>query len=124
MSRGTNWVFTINADERETIEWTATATPELPPVMLYDAMSMRCIYYQLERAPTTGQLHLQGFIVTNKTMRLPAVSKLLPHAHLELMKGSVLQNIQYCSKADSKVAGPGSSETYQPNKASARTGLP
>lgn len=106
MSRGTNWVFTLNADERDSVEWPMNATVEMPPVSLYDAGYMRCIFYQLERGTGTGHVHLQGFLVTLKTQRLPAVSKLLPHAHIELMKGNVKQNIEYCSKSETKLAGP------------------
>lgn len=59
-SLGRNWVFTVNANEEEATRWVATATAELAPVDLYDAEHMRGIFYQLEKAPTTGQVHLQG----------------------------------------------------------------
>jgi len=103
-----NWCFTINADEEhgEGDTWEKTATAELAPVELFDAGEMKCIYYQLEKAPTTGQRHLQGFLVTLKTARLTKVSKLLPHAHFEKMRGTVKQNVDYCSKAETKIAGP------------------
>ena len=105
-TNGRNWCFTVNANEEEAKLWVDTATAELAPVDLFDAEHMKAAFYQLERAPTTGQVHLQGFVVMHKVSRLTAVSKVLPHAHLELMKGTVVQNVEYCSKSATKVAGP------------------
>lgn len=106
MSRSCNWCFTINATETEATAWEESATPDMAPVWLFDAGTMKGMLYQLEKAPTTGQIHIQGFMITLKTQRMTGVAKMLPHAHLEVMKGSVKQNIEYCSKSDSKVAGP------------------
>jgi len=112
---GRNWCFTINANETEAKEWVATATADLAPVNLFDGEVMKAAYYQLERAPTTGQIHLQGFICLEKNTRLTGVSKLLPHAHLVVMRGTVKQNIEYCGKEASKVAGPWSFGTLPVN---------
>lgn len=56
-----NWCFTINANEVEAPCWVATATPEIPPVNLYDDEVMKACFYQLERA-STGQIHIQGIL--------------------------------------------------------------
>jgi len=62
---------------------------------------------QLERAPTTGKLHLQGFIVFEKNKRLNNVCQLLGgHAHVEIMRGRVQDNEVYCGKEETRVAGP------------------
>lgn len=51
-----------------------------------------------ETAPDTGTRHFQGFVIWNKQIRLSACKKILPRAHWEIAKGSVEQNITYCSK--------------------------
>lgn len=107
MSVSKNWCFTLNAVGREKDEWPALATPELPPVMLYDPGLMQAIFYQLERAPTTGEPHLQGFMISKKNCRLTGVKKMLPNCtHWEIMRGTVMQSVEYCSKSDTKIAGP------------------
>lgn len=45
-------------------------------------------------------------MVLRKSARLSGASKVLPHAHLESMRGTVKQNVDYCGKAETKVAGP------------------
>lgn len=60
---------------------------------------------QLERAPDTGRLHIQGFVVFPKNMRLAALKKLSATAHWELMRGTVEESEAYCSKEESRAAG-------------------
>lgn len=62
--------------------------------------------YQLERAPDTGRLHFQGYLVFNDSVRMGLVSRLLPGAHLEQAKGDAQQNTEYCTKQESRVDGP------------------
>ncbi|KAH0488714.1 MAG: hypothetical protein KVP17_005284, partial [Porospora cf. gigantea B] len=50
-----------------------------------------------EKAPTTGHLHLQGFINVHG-LRFSSLKKKLPKAHVEMAKGSDVQNQVYCSK--------------------------
>lgn len=50
--------------------------------------------------------HLQGFIQMKERSTLKTMKKLIPGAHLELCKGSLEDNISYCSKDESRVAGP------------------
>lgn len=94
-----NWVFTENAIPQTLEEQTD------PPLVIHDD-SVRGYYYQLEKAPSTGHLHLQGFICFKTNQRLSAVKKILPTARLAPMKGRVTQNIKYCSKSDTKLLGP------------------
>lgn len=55
-----------------------------------------CIFGEEEGE--AGTPHLQGFLVTDKKIRLTGVKKLIPRAHFEAAKGSAEQNIKYCSK--------------------------
>jgi len=46
----------------------------------------------------SGTPHVQGFVCLKKRMRLTGLKKILPRAHFEVAKGSVTQNVEYCSK--------------------------
>lgn len=67
-----------------------------------------CSYYRysVERAPTTGQLHAQGFAHFDHAQSFKAVKALFPGAHLEPMKGSWKQNLAYTGKPETHVSGP------------------
>jgi len=60
---------------------------------------------QVERAPTTGQLHLQGFCVFPTNKRLSALKLLHATAHWELMRGSLEQSEAYCEKEATREPG-------------------
>lgn len=60
---------------------------------------------QLEVGSATERMHVQGYVVFDKMMRLSAVKKLHPTAHWEPMKGSIEQNEEYCTKTESRVPG-------------------
>lgn len=98
-----NFTFTIQATEEQEVTWPlAEECPIEPPD------SYRYMMCQIERAPTTGKLHLQGFICFERNKRAGAVARMpeFQHAHIEVMRGTVKQNEEYCSKEDSKVKGP------------------
>ena len=98
-----NFVFTINADEAQTVDWPLAENCPIEPPEGY-----RYMVCQVESAPTTGHIHLQGFIVFEKNHRVGAVARMDPfkHAHIEVMKGSVKQNEEYCEKEESRIKGP------------------
>lgn len=107
-ARYNNWCFTINATPEEAVQWD-TATADAPAPLQIDAdAGIRYLLYQLERAPTTGQLHLQGFVTYSQVHSLAQVKVTLHHdtAHVEKMQGTVQQSIDYCTKSTTKVAGP------------------
>lgn len=68
---------------------------------------------QLERCPTTGRTHLQAFCVFKEKKTLcgaKKVSALWFHpykdvTHWEVMKGTVAESVQYCSKPDTAIEG-------------------
>lgn len=106
------WCFTLQADEDkgEHLEWprclpVQQGDPRLP-VDWRSAPHFRYMHYQVERAPETGKLHLQGFICFDDKMRLSALKKISNRAHWEASRGTFEQNVAYCSKAASRVCGP------------------
>lgn len=100
------WTFTLQAEEEsERVAW-PLATEENLPLENPDPEVVQGLFYQVERAPTTGQLHLQGFIVLKKKGTFNAVKALFPGAHIERARGTQQQNIDYCSKSETKVCGP------------------
>lgn len=86
-----SYMFTVHVADED--EWT--------PVL---ADGMRYAVAQLEVAPTTGQLHWQGYVELSRPMRIPQVKGLLgrPDAHLEVRRGTQQQAIAYCTKVDTR----------------------
>jgi len=60
---------------------------------------MSYLVWEKETAPTTGTIHIQGYLRLQTRLRLNQVKALLKQdAHLELARGSEEQNRTYCSK--------------------------
>ena len=53
-----------------------------------------------------AQYTSKGTLCSNKKMRLTALKKLLPTAHLEVRRGTHLQAKDYCSKPETRLDGP------------------
>lgn len=62
---------------------------------------IRAIAWALEICPSTKRKHHQGYIQTINRARYKKVQKLLksPTAHIEAMKGSIMDNEIYCEKS-------------------------
>lgn len=86
-----NWVFTLNNFNEKDIsnillnKWCRGATK----------------YMFQEEIGESGTPHLQGFICFRTKVR-PLSIKLSKRIHWEKMKGTVLDNIKYCSKSETK----------------------
>jgi len=100
MSRiqGKRWCFTIHASDG------GDGRAEL--LSLYDEMAAPSwgAYggAQVEVAPGTGRLHIQGFCLFPSNQSLTAVKRIHTTAHWELMRGTLEQSEAYCSKEDSR----------------------
>lgn len=67
--------------------------------------TMEFLVYQLEKAPTTGKLHWQGYVEFKKSLRIKAAQEEIGQAgaHMEPRKGTPWQAYQYCIKQESAV---------------------
>ena len=87
MSRGLRWCFTLNnytEEEEECIK----ALPDI-----------KYMIYGHEIAPETGTPHLQGYIIFETRKYMTWIkNNTSPRIHLEIARGSVNQNRDYCSK--------------------------
>lgn len=63
------------------------------------------LHYQHERGPS-GTNHLQGFIIFKRPTTYVNARQRFPGAHIEPARGTIEQNIAYCSKEDSRIDGP------------------
>ena len=90
MAQSRYWCFTINNPKDDIVF--------LPKHMTY-------LVYQYEIAPETGTRHIQGFVVHNKVVRMTAIKKFYPTAHIERMRGSSTEASDYCKKIDSREPG-------------------
>lgn len=62
------------------------------------------LVYQVEVAPDTGRMHVQGYCEFKRSVRLNSAKKLLvlPTAHFEPRQGSRAQARNYCMKEESR----------------------
>jgi hypothetical protein len=101
MSR--NYVFTLHfANEDAAIAAADEFEHSLPD-------DVKFLTFQVERAPTTGSIHWQGYIELAKTMRMTAVHNTHPlfeTMSLRERRGTQQQAIDYCHKEETRVAGP------------------
>lgn len=107
MAQGKYWVFTLNADETkgEQVAWIAAGT-DCPVRSWMDCSKLDYLVCQVERAPETGHIHVQGYCQFSGNMRLSALKKINKEAHWEIRRGNHKQAKDYCMKEESRVAGP------------------
>lgn len=89
-----NWCFTINNPSVEDEE------------ALTNVLPYKYLIFQYEMGDQELTMHIQGYFVLIRKMRLTALKKLLPKAHLEIRKGSHEQARDYCLKSRTKQDGP------------------
>lgn len=102
------WCFTLPADEDkgEHISW-AVSSRDNPPLHWGSSAHFRYCKYQVERAPTTGKIHLQGYLCLSRSLRLAQVKNAYSgRAHWERAYGTIEDNDRYVSKEETRVCGP------------------
>jgi hypothetical protein len=102
------WCFTLHANEDlgEHLSW-PLATVQDPILHWAGNKFFKYCKYQVERAPDTGKVHLQGYLCLTDKMRLAALKKeYSARAHWEKSRGSIDDNEAYCSKEESRICGP------------------
>lgn len=107
MSQSRNWVFTLpaNEEEFEEFEWVQQGV-DCPVRDLIMKDHVAYLVCQVEEAPTTHKIHIQGYIQLDRNMRLSFVRGLLPRAHWEIRRGSHEEAKLYCKKEESRRVGP------------------
>ncbi len=83
--------------------WTAN---EDPRGALLAEQNIRYAIWQHERAPTTGHEHWQGYLQLREHKTLRWCQLKLGRWHFEQARGTLAENKQYCSKAESRIDGP------------------
>jgi hypothetical protein len=95
-----NWCFTIHLDKEE------VGVDEVDKLSSTLAENAKKFVFQVEKTPTTGRLHYQGYAEFKNARQMGGVQKVLaPHgkaAHLTVADGSDISNYKYCTKIDSR----------------------
>lgn len=60
----------------------------------------------MERCPDTGRLHCQCYLRYKSAVAVSTVRALVKPGHVEVCAGDEASNIKYCTKEESRVAGP------------------
>lgn len=107
MSKSRNWCFTRQATQGEVSAWASTAAAVIPePFHWHEDRRVKFVLYQIEKAPTTGQIHVQGMISFKGNTKMSTVKALIENnPHCEPAK-DVNKCYDYCKKAESRVYGP------------------
>lgn len=88
-----NWMVTC-------FDLDAFAVPDEDPNFKY-------MVYQVEKAPETGALHVQGYIELKRQTDFTTVKSMFPcDVHLERRLGTRAQAIAYCKKMETRYADP------------------
>lgn len=98
-----NWCFTYfekDGDWANPREWEVAASK--------DVGDIRYIVWQTEACPTTGRRHQQGYVQFWTNCRMGCAAKRLGGngIHVEAAKGKPEQCRAYCTKEETRVAGP------------------
>ncbi len=64
-----------------------------------------CVF-QLEEAPTTKKLHLQGYVELKERRMLSVLQIAFGNCHMEARRGKQKQAIAYCTKLETRQGGP------------------
>lgn len=100
-------MFTMYPDEgkAEHISW-PLSDKHLGPLSAWfnQTECVRYVVYQLERCPTTGRLHLQGYLQLKEHQHLSFVRKLL-RADFRIRRGTHKEARDYCTK-EGRILGP------------------
>lgn len=108
-STAKNFVFTKQATLDEQDNWLTFLNMQGPfpdPFNWHSNENVKYVVYQIERAPTTGRLHVQGLICFKKSVRLTGAKAVIKdNPHVEKCH-STKDAITYCKKAETRVAGP------------------
>ena len=62
--------------------------------------------WQYEKASSTDNLHIQGYIELKRPLSLSNIQLIYPTIHIEERKGTQQEAIKYCSKEETRVRGP------------------
>lgn len=97
-----NWMFTINnpTEDEKPENWEG----------------FKYLIYQEERGEQETR-HFQGYVIWEKRKTMGAMKKINARAHWEIRKGSHVQAMAYCSKEETRVAGPFTFGSYDPEAA-------
>lgn len=99
-----NWCFTLHLTQQEEDNYA-----DLPHERLATKLGegLRYAVWQLERCPSTGRLHYQGYAEFRVSIRFGTIKERMGSTvHLECRKGSRAQAVEYCKKPESRVLGP------------------
>lgn len=75
-----------------------TAASLLTLADIADSPLCQYLVFGRETAPTTGTVHLQGYVAFSSRRRFDVVCALLTPAHVEIARGSAQVNRTYCTK--------------------------
>lgn len=105
MSKFHNWCYTKFLSESQMDDLLRNPNEFMEDVNNHDNV----VYHicQLEEAPLTKNPHIQGYIELKRNIGMGTLKKiLLEGSHMERARGNAQQNYEYCTKKETRLAGP------------------
>lgn len=103
-----NWCFTEQANEKkgQHLTWPTMKTCPLDWWERHEQNGLLFLVCQMEKAPSTGKCHCQGYIALKDRTSLANIKRLFSAtAHWEICRGTPKENQAYCTK-EPRLAGP------------------
>lgn len=69
-------------------------------------LGYKFIVFQLERCPSSGRLHWQGFVQLSKQRTRSKLQSIFRGLHCEKRRGTIAEAINYCEKEETRERGP------------------
>ncbi len=105
MSKSRGYVYTLNMRNTKGNTWTKKQIRKACTL----CEEIDCVFHvaQLEKAPTTGTVHIQGALWFATPRSLASVLKRFSpyHPHLEVARGEAKESLVYCRKSETRITG-------------------
>jgi len=102
-AKSRNWICTISLAVMQLLD--------VQNIMQHSSISFGI--WQHERGAETGHDHIQLYVEFRHAVSLSRLRSLFQDSHCEARRGSRQQAVDYCSKEETRVAGPYSVGTYE-----------
>lgn len=104
------WCFTLHSNEMLAEHFSWPTAKVCPIAAWYDRPDDKGLVYmvcQVEKAPGTGKVHIQGYMSFSARTSLANLKRMFSAgAHWEVARGTPKENQEYCQKEKSRLAGP------------------
>jgi hypothetical protein len=106
MAQSRNWLVTGQMNDEESMRINSSAGALKDTYTWWQNKAVKYCCYQIERAPTTGKIHMHAVIILKSTRKTAFIKNLVGNnPHVETVH-DLKKAIEYCKKEESRIGGP------------------